>query len=170
MKPYILLSIFLFGFTASLFSQRILVIDLAGMRSKRIKYSSGDHISLKVYNDKTTFKGYLEIISDTSFFVNENLVFIDSVRAVIRNNKAPKMISQQAFLVAGITAVISGLNNGLTKGDVFPGDDSYIVPAAFAGIGAVLLPFWRKTHKINNKNKFLKILDLSPDNPQAISP
>lgn len=170
MKSYFLLFLFLFGFACTLFSQRILVIDLAGTRSKRIKYSSGEYIALKVFNDKTTFKGYLDIISDSSFFVNENLVFLDSVRAVVRYNKAPKMISQQAFLVAGITAVISGLNNGLTKGSVFPGDDSYIVPAVFAGIGAVLLPFWRKTHKINNKNKFIKILDITPVAPEESGP
>lgn len=161
MKPYFLLFLFLFGFAGSLFAQRILVLDLTGMRSKRIKYSSGEYIYLKVYNDKTTFKGYVDIISDSSFFVNDNLVFIDSVNTVIRHHKAPKMISVQAFGVAGITAIISGLNNALTKGDVFPGDDSYFVPAVFAGIGAALLPFWRKKHKIGDK-KMLKILDLTP--------
>lgn len=163
MKPYFLLFLFLFGFAGSLLSQKILVLDLAGMRSKRIKYSSGEYIYLRVVNDKTTYKGYLDIISDSSFFVNDNLVFVDSVRAIVRHNKAPKMISMQAFGVAGITAIISGLNNGLTKGEVFPGDDSYIVPAVFAGIGAVLLPFWRKTHKMSDK-KMLKILDLTPVN------
>lgn len=165
MKPYIFLFIFLFGGVATAFSQKVLVLDLAGMRSKRIHYNSGDYIYVKVLNDKVTYKGYLEVTSDTSFYVDNNLIILDSLSAIVKHNKAPKAISQQAFLVAGITAIVVGLNNGLTKGDVFPNDDSWIVPGVFAGIGAALLPFWKKTYKINNKNRFVKILDLTPVAP-----
>ena len=165
MKPYILLFLFLFGGVASAFSQKVLVLDLAGMRSKRIHYNSGDYIYVKVFNDKVTYKGYLEVVSDTAFYVDNNLVILDSLSAIIKHNKAPKAISKQAFLVAGITAIVVGLNNGLTKGTVFPNDDSWIVPGVFAGIGTVLLPFWKKTYKINNKNRIVKILDLTPVAP-----
>lgn len=165
MKPLIFLLLFLMSFLGNAFSQRILVLDKAGMSSKRIKYNSGDYIAVKINNDKVVYKGYLEIVSDTSFYINNNFVELDSVRAVVRYHKAASSVSKQAFLVAGITAIISGINNAVTKGSVFPGDDSYIIPAAFAGIGAILVPFWKTTHKINNKNRFLKILDLSPIAP-----
>ena len=165
MKHYLLLLLFLFSLLGSAFSQRILVLDLAGMRSKRIKYNSGEYIAIKVKNDKAIYKGYLEVVTDSSFYVNDNYVLLDSVRAVVRYNKAPKVISKQAFMVAGLTAIISGVNNGLTKGDVFPGDESYFIPLAFAGLGVALMPFWRKTHKIDGNKKIIKILDLSPYNP-----
>lgn len=165
MKPYLFLSLFLIGSIASAFSQKVLVLDLAGMRSKRIHYNSGDYIYVKVVNDKVTYKGYLEVVSDTAFYVDNNLIYLDSLSAIIKHNKAPKAISQQAYLVAGITAIVVALNNGLSKGEVFPNDNSWIVPGVFAGIGTVFLPFWKKTYRINNKNRFVKILDLTPVAP-----
>ena len=120
MKAFFLLFIFSLSVLSSVFSQRILVLDLAGLRSKRIKYNSGDFIAVKVVDDKTTYKGYLEIITDTSFYVNDNLVRLNTLRAIVKYNKAPKAISLNAFLIAGITGIISGFNNGLTKGAVFP--------------------------------------------------
>ena len=165
MRPYFLLFLFLFGCIATSVSQRVLVLDLAGMRSKRIHYNSGDYMYVKVLNDKVTYKGYLEVVSDTAFYVDNNLIILDSLSAIVKHNKAPKAISTQAFIVAGVTAIVVGLNNGLTKGDVFPNDDSWIVPASFAGLGVILTPFWRKTYKIKNKNRIVKILDLTPVAP-----
>lgn len=162
MKAYILLFLFLLGTLSSVFSQKILVLDLSGMGSKRIKYNSGEYIWVKVANDKTTYSGYLEVTSDTSFYVNDNLIILDSLTAIVKYRRGMKMLSKQAFLAGGILAIISGINNGVTKGDVFPQDDSYIVPASFLGLGVVLMPFWRKTYNINGKNKIVKILDLTP--------
>jgi len=162
MKAYFLVFTFLLLTAGSLFSQKILVLDLAGMKSKRIRYNSGAYIAIKVLNDKTVYKGYLDVVSDTSFFLSGNLVMLDSVRAIVKYNRAPKAISTQAFLVAGATAIIVGINNGFNKGSVFPGDDSYIIPLSFAGIGAILMPFWKKTYRIDNNKRLLKILDLSP--------
>jgi len=162
MKPAIIFILILSFFGSALYSQKVLVLDLSGMKTKRIKYQSGDYISVRVVNDKVIYKGYLEVATDSSFFVNDNLVYLDSLRQIIKYNKAPKMISKQAFLVGGITAVISGLNNGLTKGDVFPQDDSYIIPASFLGLGVIFMPFWRKTYDVTKKNRSVKILDLTP--------
>ena len=162
MKKFTLLFVFLMGFFLSTDAQMILALDINGIKNKRIRYNSGDYIAVKVLNDKTTYKGYLDIINDSTFFINANLVHIDSVRAIVKYNRAPKAISKQAFLVAGITGVITIMNNSFTKGEAFPNDNSYIVPAAFAGIGAVLIPFWKKNHKITGKKKSLKILDLNP--------
>jgi hypothetical protein len=162
MKAYILLFIFFLSTLSSVFSQKILVLDLSGMRSKRIKYNSGEYIWVKVLNDKTTYSGFLEVTSDTSFYVNDNLVFLDSLSAIVKYRRGMKMISKQAFLAGGILAIISGINNGVTKGDVFPQDDSYIVPASFLGLGVIFMPFWRKTYRINDKNTIAKILDLTP--------
>ena len=147
----------------------ILSLDITGMRTKRIKYSSGEYIAIKVLNDKTTYKGYLDILSDSTFFINENLVHIDSVRAIVKYNRAPKAISKQAFVVAGVTAAVVILNNALTKGEVIADDGSYIVPATFAGIGAIMLPFWKKTHRLGKK-KSIQILDLSPVAPGESPP
>ena len=170
MKAYLLLFTFFILTAGSAFSQKILVLDLAGMKSKRIRYNSGAYIAVKVVNDKVTYKGYLDVVTDTSFFISGNLVMLDSVRAIVKYNRAPKAISTQAFIVAGVTAIIAGLNNGLNKGAVFPGDNSYIIPASFAGIGAILLPFWKKTYKIDNNKRLLKILDLTPIAPVENSP
>jgi len=170
MKAYFLVFTFFLLTAGSIFSQKILVLDLAGMKSKRIKYPSGTYISVKVINDKVTYKGYLDVVTDTSFFINGNLVMLDSVRAIIKYNRAPKAISQQAFLVAGATAIIVGINNGVNKGSVFPGDNSYIIPLSFAGIGAILMPFWKKTYRIDNEKRLLKILDLTPMAPINESP
>jgi hypothetical protein len=140
------------------------------MKTKRIRYNSGDYISIRVKDDKTIYKGFLEVVSDTSFFVSGNHVVLDSLESIIKYNKAPKSISKQAFLVGGITAIVVGLNNGLTKGNVFPADDSYIVPASFLGLGAIFTPFWRKTYKVTKKNRTVKILDLTPVAPVDNSP
>ena len=164
MKALILFLIFISSVFSTAFSQKILVLDLLGGRSKRIKYNSGDYISIRVLNDKTIYKGYLEVISDTAFYVNDNYIHLDSLSEIIKYNKAPKLISMNAFFVGGILGILSGFNNGLTKGDVFPEDGSYIVPLSFIGLGAVFLPFYRKTYKIN-KNRIIKILDLTPIAP-----
>lgn len=169
MKAFILFLIIFLSSLGSVFSQKILILDLTGMRSKRIKYISGDYMAIKVIDDKTTYKGFIDIISDSSFYISGNLVMLDSIRAIVKHNRVPKTISKQAFLVAGITAVISGLNNALTKGSVFPDDDSYFVPAVFAGIGVVLLPFWKKTYRLNDK-RFVKIIDISPSLPMDAGP
>lgn len=170
MKLYIFLFIFLFSGIDSVFSQRILIVDKAGRPTKRIKYNSGEYIVVKIKNDKTKYKGFLEVVSDTSFFVSNNLIMLDSLHAIIKYNKAPKAISTQAFIVGGIITIASAINNGVTKGAVFPGDDSYIVPAAFMGLGVLFLPFWRKTYKINNRNRVVKILDMTPVAPIIESP
>lgn len=162
MKPYIIVLLLVSFVSSTLVSQKVLVLDHSGMKSKRIRYNSGDYISVRVLNDKVIYKGFLDVVTDSSFFVNENLVYVDSLKQIIKYNKAPKMISKQAFLVGGITAIISGLNNGLTKGDVFPGDDSYIVPMSFLGLGVIFLPFWRKTYNVTKKNRTVKILDMTP--------
>ena len=161
MRLFILTFIFILSVFSPLFSQKILVLDLLGGRSKRIKYHSGDYISVRVVNDKTIYKGYLEVVNDSAFYINDNYIPLDSLSEIIKYNKAPKMISLQAFLVGGITGIISGLNNGLTKGDVFPQDGSYVVPLSFIGLGAVFLPFYKKTYRIN-ENRIIKILDLTP--------
>ncbi len=166
MKVKLLFFLFFTTVLSPLFSQRILVLDVMGIKTKRIKYHSGDYIAVRVKNDKVVYKGFLEVITDSSFTVNDNLVYLDSLDAVIKKNKAPKAISIQAFVVGGVTAVISGLNNGINKGEVFPGDDSYVVPAAFFGLGAVFLPWWKKTYRINDKNCIAKILDMTPVLPQ----
>jgi hypothetical protein len=170
MKLYIFLFIFLFSGIGSVFSQRILVVDKARNPSKRIKYHSGDYIVVKIKNDKTKYKGFIEVVSDTSFFVSNNLIMLDSLHSIIKYNKAPKAISLQAFVVGGIITIASAINNGVTKGAVFPGDNSYIVPAAFLGLGVIFLPFWRKTIKINNRTRFVKILDMTPMYPIQESP
>lgn len=170
MKSYLVLFLLLLFCSSPLFSQRVLVLDLSGMKTKRIRYNSGDYISIRVKDDKTIYKGFLEVVSDTSFFVNANLVVLDSLESIIKYNKAPKSISKQAFLVGGITAIVVGLNNGLTKGNVFPADDSYIVPASFLGLGAIFTPFWRKTYKVTKKNRTVKILDMTPVAPVDDSP
>lgn len=170
MKAHFLLFTFFLLTAGSLFSQKVLVLDLAGMKSKRIKYNSGAYIAIKVLNDKTTYKGYLDVVTDTSFYLSGNLVMLDSVRAIVKYNRAPKAISTQAFLVAGATAIIVGINNGFNKGSVFPGDNSYIIPLSFAGIGAILMPFWKKTYRIDNNKRLLKILDLTPMAPIDASP
>ncbi len=170
MKAYFLVLTFFLLTAGSLFSQKVLVLDLAGLKSKRIKYNSGSYIAVKVLNDKVVYKGYLDVVTDTSFFINGNLVMLDSVRAIVKYNRAPKAISTQAFIVAGVTAIIAGLNNGFNKGAVFPGDNSYIIPLSFAGIGAVLMPFWKKTYRIDNNKRLLKILDLTPIAPIEESP
>jgi len=164
MKAFILFIIIFLSSFGSVFSQKILILDLTGMRSKRIKYISGDYMAVKVVNDKTTYKGFIDIISDSSFYIGGNLVILDSIRAIVKYNRVPKSISKQAFLVAGITTLIVGLNNALTKGGVFPGDDSYFVPAVFASIGVILMPFWKKTYRLNDK-RFVKIIDISPSLP-----
>ena len=57
MRTPILTIIFILSVFSPLFSQKILVLDLLGGRSKRIKYHSGDYISVRVVNDKTIYKG-----------------------------------------------------------------------------------------------------------------
>jgi hypothetical protein len=170
MKAKLLLISFLLLSAGSIFSQKILVLDLAGMKSKRIRYNSGDYIAIKVINDKTIFKGFLDVMSDSSFLVNGNFVLLDSVTTIIKYNRAPKAISTQAFLVAGVTAIIVGIDNGINKGSLFPSDQSYIIPASFAGIGAILLPFWKKKYRIDGDKRSLKILDLTLIAPVDDSP
>lgn len=170
MKARIVLFLLLLFSTAPLLSQRVLIVDLTGMKTKRIRYNSGDYISIRVKDDKTIYKGFLEVDSDTSFFISGNHVILDSLVSIIKYNKAPKAISKQAFLVGGITALVVGINNGVTKGSVFPGDDSYIVPASFLGLGAIFTPFWRKTYRVTKKNCTVKILDMTPVAPVDDSP
>lgn len=170
MKPFLFLCVFLFSSIGSAYSQRFLAIDLLGAKTKRVKYYSGDYIVLKVHNDKTKYKGDIEIISDTAFYVNNNLIILDSLDKVFKNRKAPKAISTQAFVVGGILVIASAINNGVTKGAIFPGDNSYTVASAFVGLGVVLLPFWRKTYKVNKRNCLVKIIDMSPLIPIEQSP
>jgi len=170
MKAYLVLFLLLLFSASPLLSQRVLVLDLTGMKTKRIRYNSGDYISIRVKDDKTIYKGFLEVVSDTSFFISGNHVILDSLESIIKYNKAPKAISKQAFLVGGITALVVGINNGVTKGSVFPDDDSYIVPASFLGLGAIFTPFWRKTYRISKKNCTVKILDMTPVPPVDDSP
>lgn len=141
-------------------AQKVLALDLVGAKLKRIKYYEGDWMNIRIKNDKVIYKGELNAITDSSFFINNNYVAIDSVDAIIKYSKAAKGVSLSAFGAAAVTGVFSVLNVALNDGGSAE-NNPYIVPAVFTGIGAVLLPFWKRTYWIG-KNRILKVIDLSP--------
>ena len=141
-------------------AQKILALDLIGNKLKRIKYYEGGWMAIRVKNDKIIYKGELNAISDSSFYLNNNYVALDSVEAIIKYSKAAKGLSLSAFAVAAVTGVFSVLNVTLISGSNNQ-SSPYLVPAVFAGIGVVLLPFWKRTYRIG-KNRILKVIDLTP--------
>ena len=141
-------------------AQKVLALDLIGAKLKRIKYYEGSWMSIRIKNDKTIYKGELNAISDSSFFINNNYVALDSVEAIVKYSKAAKGLSISAFTVAAVTGVFSALNVSLNSGGN-NGSNPYLIPAVFTGIGVVLLPFWKRTYRIGN-NRVLKVIDLTP--------
>jgi len=145
----------------SIYAQKVLALDLIGVKLKRVKYYEGDPIAIRINNDKTIYRGELNAISDSSFFINNNYIALDSVEAIIKSNKFVKGISLGAFTVAAVTGVFTILNRTLKSANIPPQDNSYYVPVVFAGLGVALLPFWKKSYRIG-KNRILKVIDLSP--------
>lgn len=141
-------------------AQKVLALDLIGNKLKRIKYYEGSWMAIRVKNDKVVYKGELNAISDSSFYLNDNYVALDSVEAIIKYSKAAKGVSLSAFGAAAVTGVFSALNVALNDGGSAE-NNPYIIPAIFTGIGVVLLPFWKRTYRIG-KNRILKVIDLTP--------
>ena len=158
-KVLALMLIFLASFNPT-DAQKVLALDLIGNKLKRIKYYEGDWMALRIKNDKTIYKGELNAISDSSFFINNNYVALDSVEAIIKYSKGAKGVSLSAFTVAAVTGVFSALNATLINGGNSE-SNPYLIPAVFTGIGVVLLPFWKRTYRIG-KNRILKVIDLTP--------
>jgi hypothetical protein len=142
-------------------AQKVLALDLIGTKLKRIKYYEGEWMSIRIKNDEVIYKGELNAISDSSFFINNNYIALDSVEAIIKYSKAAKGVSLSAFGAAAVTGVFSTLNVALNDGGS-PENNPYFIPAVFAGIGVALLPFWKRTFRIG-KNRVLKVIDLSPE-------
>lgn len=152
----------LMGYSANLaWAQKVIIIDKMGIKHKRSRYFEGDMMSVKVKNDKTVYTGEVHSISDTSFFLNENKVFIDSMTAVVKYSKAAKASSLTSFAVAAVTGTIAVLDNTLNKNDINPENSGYAVPLFFTGLGAALMPFWKQTLRIK-ENRIVKIIDLTP--------
>ena len=143
-----------------IYAQKVLALDLIGNKLKRIKYYEGDRMAIRVKNDKVIYKGDLNAISDSSFYINNNYVSIDSVDAILKYSKGAKGVSLSAFAVAAVTGVFSVLNVTLNDGGSSE-SNPYLIPAVFTGIGVALLPFWKRTYRIG-ENKVLKVIDLTP--------
>ena len=143
-----------------IYAQKVLALDLIGNKLKRIKYYEGDWIAIRVNNDKVIYKGDLNAISDSSFYINNNYVSIDSVEAILKYSKAAKGVSLSAFAVAAVTGVISVLNVTLNDGGSNE-NNPYLIPAVFTGVGVAFLPFWKRTYRLG-KNRVLKVIDLTP--------
>lgn len=145
--------------------QKFLAFDIIkGNKLKRIKYYDGDKIALKIKGDKVVYKGVLNEIRDTAFFVNDNFVMIDSVDAIVRYNSFAKGISYSAWAAALVAGIVSVLDYTLVvRGDpdVNPEARGYYVAPVMAGIGLIFVPFWKKTRSVGN-NRILKVIDLSP--------
>lgn len=156
----VLLLFILMGSFNSIEAQKILALDLIGNKLKRIKYYEGDQMAIKVKNDNVIYKGELNAISDSSFYINSNYVALDSVEAIIKSSKMAKGLSLGAFTAAAVTGVFSALNVALNDGGSNQ-SNPYLIPAVFTGIGVALLPFWKRTYRLN-KNRILKVIDLSP--------
>lgn len=156
---FVILILLLVFISNPVVSQKVLTLDIIGIKLKRIRYNEGDRIAIKIKNEKVIYKGELYAISDSSFFINGNYIALDSVSAVVKYSKAAKGISVSAFSVAALTGVISGLDIALKGGEINQGN--YFVPAVFTGIGLALLPFWKRTYRLG-ENKILKVIDLSP--------
>jgi len=160
MQKIIALILIFLGSYNPIAAQKVLALDLIGNKLKRIKYYEGDLLSIRVKNDRVVYKGELNAISDSSFYINDNYVSLDSVEAIIKYSKAAKGISLSAFTAAAVTGVFSALNVTLNNGGSNE-NNPYIIPAVFTGLGVVLLPFWKRTYRIG-KNKTLKVIDLTP--------
>jgi hypothetical protein len=158
-KVFVILLLFLGSFNL-IEAQKVLALDLVGSKLKRIKYYEGEWINIRIKNDKVIYKGELNAITDSSFFINNNYVALDSVDAIIKYSKAAKSVSLSAFGAAAVTGVFSALNVALNNGGSAE-NNPYFVPVIFTGIGVALLPFWKRTYRIG-KNRILKVIDLSP--------
>jgi hypothetical protein len=160
MRNIIIILLLLFGTISQVQAQKILVLDKIGYKLKRVKYYEGDFIAIQVLHDRTVFKGELNAISDSSFFINNNYVSIDSVYALIVYHKGAKGLSYTAFTVAAITSAILVIDQAI-KGNIKSVPGKLFVPAAFVGIGIIAVPFWKRTLRIKN-NVILKVIDLTP--------
>jgi hypothetical protein len=160
MRIIIIILLLLFCAINQIAAQKILVLDKIGNNLKRIRYNEGDFIAIQVRNDRTVFKGELNAISDSSFFINNNYVTVDSVYAIIVYSKGAKGISYTAFAVAAITSAILVVDQAI-KGNINSVPEKLLVPAAFVGIGLIAVPFWKRTFHIKD-NVVLKVFDLTP--------
>lgn len=160
LQKTLVLMLILLGFLNPIGAQKVLALDLIGTKLKRIKYTEGDWMAIRIYNDKVIYQGELNAISDSSFYINNNYVALDSVEAILKYNKAVKGVSLSAFGVAAVTAVFSIMNVTLNNGGSAE-NNPYLIPGVFTGIGVVLLPFWKRTYRIG-ENRVLKVIDLTP--------
>jgi hypothetical protein len=160
MRIVIFILLLIFGAINQISAQKILVLDKIGFKLKRIKYYEGDFIILKIKSDRVEFSGELNAISDSSFFINNNYIPVDSVEYIIIKSKGAKGISYTAFTVAVITSAILVIDHAV-KGDIQTVPGNLIVPAGFVGIGLIAMPFWKKSIRMK-RNVILKVIDLTP--------
>lgn len=160
MRKSIVVLLLLLGVFNQIEAQKILVLDKIGIKLKRIKYYAGDFIAIKIFDDRVVYKGEITSISDTSFFINSNYVAIDSVESIIKYRKGAKAFTYTAFSLAAITTLVLLVDQSI-KGNIESVPSKLTIPAAFAGMGLIALPFWRRSYRIG-ENKVLKVIDLSP--------
>lgn len=168
------LFLFLLSFNSPIFSQnknidlltpsndKLFAVDLNNGR--RIRFYVGDLIALKVNKKDTLYKGRIELIEDSSIWVDNIEVKINTISKIYdaRGRRWAGFISSILFRGGIGFLLIDVVNRTINSENPIFHPTTLLVSGSAIGAGLILVPFKEKKYRINNKNT-VKIIDLKPN-------
>jgi hypothetical protein len=141
-------------------SQKTLLVEKIGKPAKYY-YHSGDKIKLKALGVKSTLKGTIGAIGDSSFILKETfsdtIVRLKDIQCVYKQRSFPKKFGIRLCEFGGVIFAVMVFNNLVNDSPAF-NQYVFIVSGSFVGAGLISLAFSERPCKIGSKWK-VKIMD-----------
>jgi hypothetical protein len=150
----------LFACIPFLQAQKIIALDKGG-RVKRIKYYTGDFISLKTWQ-KEKIEGTIFSIYDSSFVVGTDTIFLREVRAVknTQRNYGFRLLGSASAIAGAAYLPLTTFNRTINDDSPIVSESALKVSGSFLGVAIISKLIANRHYKISEKRP-LKILDLT---------
>lgn len=152
-------SILLIIIFASSIAQKTLLVEKIGGSAKYF-YHVGDKIKLQSSDRKTTYKGILSWISDSSIAISSistDIISISDIQCVYKQFPYVRKLGKKVSIFGGVIFLVMVANNLITDSQVFT-QYVLIVSGAFLGAGLISLACSERPCRIGSRWK-VKILD-----------
>lgn len=141
-------------------AQKIIALDKGG-RVKRIKYYTGDFISLKTSN-KGKIEGTIFSIFDSSFVVNTDTILLKDVRSVkqTQRNYGFRLMGSVTAIAGTAYLSLTSFNRAINNDSPVVSESALKVSGSFLGVAIISKLIANRSFKVSEKRP-LKILDLT---------
>ncbi len=139
-------------------AQKIFAIDKSG-RIKRVQYYEGNEIEL-ITKDGLAHNGIIASIKDSSLFINNNEIKLDSIKCVVRSSRYWLDLFGGTLALAGVGYLSLDSGNRLINDEKPYFHEKAIGPSLYlVGLGGVFSFLSKRKIKIKDRSQ-VKIIDL----------